>query len=104
MAILMPSICTQYATVGLHLTVPGMRILQLNTLSYTTDTVTVTLTLYSNSVTLLTQTQYCNCKCNKLTLLVRPRLRDYDVSLKGLAQAEIIKKSVILFWLFNMTT
>ena len=23
--------------------------------------------------------------------------------LKGLAQAEIIKKSVILFWLFNMT-
>ena len=26
----MPSICTQYATVGLHLTVPGMRVLQLN--------------------------------------------------------------------------
>ena len=26
----MPSICTQKATVGLHLTVPGMRILQLN--------------------------------------------------------------------------
>ena len=26
----MPSIYTQYATVGLHLTVPGMRILQLN--------------------------------------------------------------------------
>ena len=30
-AILMPSICTQWATVGLHLTVPGMRILQLST-------------------------------------------------------------------------
>ena len=29
-AILMPSICTQYATVGLHLTVPGMRVLKLN--------------------------------------------------------------------------
>ena len=26
----MPSICTQLATVGLHLTVPGMRVLQLN--------------------------------------------------------------------------
>ena len=26
----MPSICTQYATVGLHLTVPGRRVLQLN--------------------------------------------------------------------------
>ena len=26
----MPSICSQKATVGLHLTVPGMRILQLN--------------------------------------------------------------------------
>ena len=30
-AILMPSICTQQATVGLYLTIPGMRILQLNT-------------------------------------------------------------------------
>ena len=29
-AILMPSICTQQATVGLHLTVPGMRVLQLD--------------------------------------------------------------------------
>ena len=26
----MPSICTQWATVGLHLTVPGMRVLKLN--------------------------------------------------------------------------
>ena len=27
----------------------------------------------------------------------------FDLKLKGLAQAEIIKKSVILFWLLDMT-
>ena len=31
------------------------------------------------------------------------KLHRLNVSLKGLAQAKIIKKSVILFWLLNMT-
>ena len=40
--------------------------------------------------------------------LDRPRLARFEVEwffniLKGLAHAKIIKKSVILFWLFNMT-
>ena len=33
----------------------------------------------------------------------RPDLQMFGVKLKGLAQAKIINKSVILFWLIDMT-
>ena len=34
--------------------------------------------------------------------IIHPKLYGFNIYLKGLAQAKIIKKSVILFWLLNM--
>ena len=58
----------------------------------------------NQNVTLNDQIEKVACKITKVIVIIR-RIKLYvpKMILKGLAQAKIIKKSVILFWLPNMT-